>query len=110
MLSDVIDQMDVLAIQGHKMLLVVYLIALELWPLLSNFSLQGQKRPELLRDFEGLITTVQQPAEWINRDFVSEFHRLWVILGTCDEMNTKRMEAAILVHNWRVSTIQTAAR
>lgn len=61
--------------------------------------------PELLSDLEGHITTSRQPAEWINRDFVKEFGRLRSILGVHDDINTKRMTAAILVHNWRVSTM-----
>lgn len=60
--------------------------------------------PELLKDVEGLITTARQPGEWINRDFVGAFPRLRVILGIHDDINTKLMMAAILVHNWRVST------
>jgi hypothetical protein len=61
--------------------------------------------PELLSDLERHITTSRQPGEWINRDFVKEFGRLRTILGTHDDLNTKRMTAAILVHNWRVSTM-----
>lgn len=60
--------------------------------------------PELLSHVEGLITKARQPGEWINRDFVKEFPRLRVILGVHDDINTKYMLAAILVHNWRVST------
>ena len=61
--------------------------------------------PALLPDLERRVTTSRQPGEWINRDFVKEFSRLRSILGVRDDINQKRMLAAILVHNWRVSTM-----
>jgi len=59
---------------------------------------------EELIELERLITRARQPGEWINRDVVKCFERLRHILGDNNELNSKRMLAACLVHNWRVST------
>lgn len=61
---------------------------------------------EDLVEVEGYIRKARQPAEWINRDFVACFKRLRQILGIYDDVNSKRMLASILVHNWRVRTCE----
>ena len=61
---------------------------------------------EDLVEVERYIRRARQPGEWINRDFVACFKRLRQILGIYDDVNSKRMLASILVHNWRVSTCE----
>lgn len=61
---------------------------------------------EDLVEVESYTHRARQPGEWINRDFVACFKRLQQILGIYDDVNSKRMLASILVHNWQVSTCE----